>query len=582
MQMSFRFSPRPNRAREINWRPWGAAAFAEAVAADRPILLNLTAVWCHWCQLMDETTYSAAELIHLINDNLIPVRVDADQHPHVQDRYIAGGWPTNAFLTPTGEVLWSGTYVSPEQFAQVAAGVLEAWGERRDELKTEIERRRRALEAARGRHHVTGLVRREAADDVMSATIDAYDPRNGGFGTEPKFPYVDAIELLFTHGARDNPEYGRMADHSLDGMTAGELWDDAEGGFFRYATASDWSAPRFEKLLGINAAMLRIYSLGAHVRGRADWRDIAERTVRWVDDKLAQPDRLWAGSQAADNDYYARPVAERGLAPTVDTVVYTNYNAQWIRALASAGARLGNENWIASARGALDKLLESMAAPGDLLFHFQRPGEQAEIGFLLSDTLEAARAAVEVAQATGDAAYFNHAVRLVGGMEHALWAEDGGFWERTKDGEEIGVLRYREKPFDLNAECARLLNDLRLATGGSRYRALAERILALLSPQAGRYGVAGASYALAVDEFFEAPVQVIVTGGRDASAALRHAALQLPLVNRRVWSMPEGGRIGQLNFPAQSEAVAYISSSRGVSPPVSQPGRLQEALAALR
>src|SRR5262245_38098680 len=107
MPMSFRFSPRPNRADEIHWRAWNADAFAEAVKADKPVLLNLTAMWCHWCHLMDETTYSDHDLIALINDNMIAVRVDADQHPHVQDCYIAGGWPTNAFLTPTGEVLWS-------------------------------------------------------------------------------------------------------------------------------------------------------------------------------------------------------------------------------------------------------------------------------------------------------------------------------------------------------------------------------------------------------------------------------------------------------------------------------------------
>lgn len=579
---SFRFSPHPNRAREIDWRPWGAAAFAEAVSSDRPVLLNLTAVWCHWCHLMDETTYSETDLIRLINESLVPVRVDADQHPHVQDRYIAGGWPTNAFLTPTGEVLWSGTYVPPEQFAQVAAGVLGAWRERREDLKTEIERRRRALEAARGRHHTTGLVRREAADDVLSATLDAYDARNGGFGTEPKFPYVDAIELLFVHGARGNPEFLRMADHSLDGMIAGELWDAAEGGFFRYATASDWTAPRFEKLLGVNASMLRINALGAHVRGRDDWRAIAERIVDWVDDRLAQPDRLWAGSQAADNDYYAQPVGERGVPPTVDTVVYTNYNAQWIRSLAIAGSRLGRDTWVTTARTALDRLLETMAAPGDLLFHFQRPGEDPEIGFLLSDTAETARACVAVAEAAGEPAYLDHAIRLVGAMEQAYWAEDGGFWERTREADEIGVLRYRDKPFDLNADCARLLNDLSLATGRRSYRALAERTLAILSPQAGRYGVAGASYALAVDEFFEVPVQIIVTGSGEAAAALRNAALQAPVVSRRVWSLPEGGRIGQLSFPADAEPVAYISSSRGVSPPFGQPARLQEALTALR
>src|SRR5690606_40783264 len=97
MPANLRFAPRPNRANEIGWRPWGRAAFEEAARADRPVLLNLTAVWCHWCHVMDETTYSDPALIELINAELVPVRVDADLYPHVQDRYIAGGWPTNAF-----------------------------------------------------------------------------------------------------------------------------------------------------------------------------------------------------------------------------------------------------------------------------------------------------------------------------------------------------------------------------------------------------------------------------------------------------------------------------------------------------
>lgn len=580
--MPHRFSPRPNRAREINWRIWGAEAFAEAVAADKPILLNLTAVWCHWCHLMDETTYSSPDLIQLINDKLIPVRVDADQHPHVQDRYIAGGWPTNAFLTPTGEVLWSGTYVPEEQLSQVSMGVLGAWDERRAELNLEIDRRRKALEAARSRHHATGLVRREAADDVLSATIDAYDERNGGFGTEPKFPYVDALELLMMLGTRDNPDYLRIAEHSFDGMLAGEMWDEAEGGFFRYATAADWTAPRYEKLLSVNAGMLRAYALGAHVRSRADWKNVSVRIVEWVDRRLAQPDGLWAGSQAADDEYYAPPVAARASAPPVDDVIYTNYNAQWIRALAEAGARFGAAEWIASATHGLDTLLATMAAPGNLMFHYCRPGEAPQIGFLLADTAETARACITLAQVTGEATYLAHARRLVGGMEAAFWAEDGGFWERTKGADEVGVLRYRDKPFELNVECGRLLNDLAILAGERSYRGLAERVLAFLSPQAGRYGVAGAAYAVVADEFFEPPMRIVIAGTGAGAAELRNAALQLPIVNRRVWTMPEGGRVGQLNFTRQEAAVAYIASARGTSQPVSQPERLQEAVATLR
>src|SRR5262245_51379052 len=100
MTQSFRFSPAPNRAQDIHWQPWGQDAFSSASSADRPILLCLTAVWCHWCHQMDETTYSDATVIDRINDHFVPIRVDADQYPHVHDRYIAGGWPTNAFLTP--------------------------------------------------------------------------------------------------------------------------------------------------------------------------------------------------------------------------------------------------------------------------------------------------------------------------------------------------------------------------------------------------------------------------------------------------------------------------------------------------
>src|SRR5688500_763312 len=255
MPQQFRFSTRPNRAHEIQWQPWGKEAFANATAADRPTLLCLTAVWCHWCHQMDETTYSHAALIDLINQNFVPIRVDADQYPHVQDRYIAGGWPTNAFLTPTGEVLWAGTYIEAEQFVAVAESVRTAWSDRRAELGLEIDRRRKALEAARGRVNTIGLVRREAADDVLSAVQDAFDGRNGGFGTAPKYPAPEAIELLMLRGG-DHPDERRMAIQTLEGMVAGELWDPVDGGFFRYALAEDWTQPSQEKLLSVNAALL--------------------------------------------------------------------------------------------------------------------------------------------------------------------------------------------------------------------------------------------------------------------------------------------------------------------------------------
>ncbi len=565
MNQDFRFSPRPNRAREIQWRAWGAAAFAEAVAANKPVLLNLTAVWCHWCHLMDETTYSEPELIALINEQIVPIRVDADQHPHVQDRYIAGGWPTNAFLTPTGEVLWSGTYVAEDQFREVADSVLKAWRERHEELQIEIERRRKALDAARGRHHVMGLVRREAADDVLAATIDSFDPRNGGFGTEPKFAYTDAVELLYVHGLRGDADMVRMADQTLDGMLAGEL-RDADGGFFRYALQADWTEPRREKLLAMNATMLRCYAMGAVLRDRADWRQTAEGIVNWANTHLRRPDGLWAGSQPLD------------FAPA-DEILYTNYNALWIAALADAGARLGHADWVADAVRAFDRLVEHMRTNSGLFWHYRTPDGAVGDAQLLVDAADMCKACMQLTQATGDERYIAQAQAIVAAAEKLLWAEDGGFWDHARGKDDVAALRYRDKPFDANAEFARTLNELALLTGDRNKRALAERILALLSPQAGRYGMAAAEFALAAEEYFEAPPRIVVVGEGPAAEALRNAALRLPQPQRRVLTMPKGGRIAQFNFPAADQPVAYVVSARGASPAISESGQLEETLA---
>ena len=117
--MTFRFSPRPNRAAEIGWRPWGEKAFQEAQVADKPVLLAISAVWCHWCHVMDRTTYSDPDVAALINERYVPVRVDTDLRPDINDRYNQGGWPTTVFLTPSGHVLYGGTYLPAEQLIGV-------------------------------------------------------------------------------------------------------------------------------------------------------------------------------------------------------------------------------------------------------------------------------------------------------------------------------------------------------------------------------------------------------------------------------------------------------------------------------
>lgn len=585
MSESFRFSPRPNRAAEVRWRAWGAAALEEAAASDRPVFLHLTAVWCQWCHRMDENAFSDPEVIRLLNDEFVPIRVDADRMPHVQDRYIAGGWPTNAFLTPTGAVLWAGTYVEADALRTIARGVLEAWRGRRDELEAEIDRRTKALEAARSRQNAAGLVRHEAADTVLATLQDAFDARNGGFGNAPKFPSAEAIELLFARGVVDgNPDWLLMAERTLDGILAGTLHDEVEGGFFRYALEADWTSPRHEKLLEVNAALLSAFALGAHVSGREDWRAVAERVVNWAEGALRRPDGLWGGSQDADEEYYHLDEDGRRARPhpAVDLTLYADANAAWIRALADAGARLGRADWVARAERALEALLQRMVAPSGLVFHYAEPDSEPRLEGLLNDSLEVGRACLAVAQATGREDFVRQAARLADAMQDALWESGGGFIDHVPGPDDVGALRYRDRPFDRNAAAARLFLDLADVTAQRGYRAIAERILALLSPKAGRYGIAAAEFALAVEEFFDPPVRIAVVGDPEEAAPLRAAALSLPLPARRVWTLPEGGHLGAHVIDADDRPAAFVCGAKTCSPPIRDAAALGDAVLAVR
>src|SRR3989449_8198721 len=184
---TFHFSPRANRAHEIAWREWGEDAFAEATRSGKPILLALSAVWCHWCHVMDETSYSDAGVIGFINEHYVPVHVDNDQRPDINARYNMGGWPTTAFLTPEGEILAGATYVPPDQMKDLLPKVNVHWQSNRLEIAGKAQelrqRRQTAMSGARG--ELSG----RSFDDILRSGIENYDPVYGGFGAAPKFPH---------------------------------------------------------------------------------------------------------------------------------------------------------------------------------------------------------------------------------------------------------------------------------------------------------------------------------------------------------------------------------------------------------
>ena len=298
----------------IHWYAWGSAPFDAAREADRPILLDVGAVWCHWCHVMDGESYEDPALAEFLNANFVCIKVDRDERPDVDARYQRavqtlirqGGWPLTAFLTPDGDVFYGGTYFPPDGrygrpgFRTVLASVLEAYHGRRDQIGAQAAAIRRILteemdEAAAG-DVTAGLI--EQAEAQMARSFDA---RNGGFGSQPKFPHPGAIALLLArwHATR-SAGTRTMIDRTLQAMGRGGIYDQLGGGFHRYSVDAEWIVPHFEKMSYDNSELLRVYCDAYAAFGTDEYAATARGIVRWVREVLADPAGGYGTSQDAD------------------------------------------------------------------------------------------------------------------------------------------------------------------------------------------------------------------------------------------------------------------------------------------
>ncbi|MBS1127500.1 MAG: hypothetical protein H6Q93_1489, partial [Nitrospirae bacterium] len=260
---------------------------------------------------MDETTYSDVDVIAYINENFIPVRVDADMRPDIDGLYNQGGWPSTLVLTPEGNIVRGGTYILPEDMVSWLKKGVTAY---RDDRRGSGEKREKKPEQA-------GEAKPEKPD--LKRTVNnlrsAFDRQHGGFGMGQKFPNPEAIDFLLSAftGSGDE-ETKEIITLTLDRMAAGEIYDDIGGGFFRYATRSDWSSPHYEKMLDLNAGLVRNYASASLALGKDSYRMVLGGTIGYIMHNLYDPKTGgFYGSQDADEGYYTAKT-RGGPPPHVD------------------------------------------------------------------------------------------------------------------------------------------------------------------------------------------------------------------------------------------------------------------------
>jgi len=581
----FHFSPRPNRAHEIRWRPWGPDAFQQAAREGKPILLAISAVWCHWCHVMDETSYSDEQVISLINERYVPVRVDNDQRPDVNARYNMGGWPSTAFLTPDGEVLAGFTYVPPDQMRQALEQVSTHFRDSRGAIEAKVREiqagRQRAASSAGG-----GELSLSIVEAVLAAAGDAYDPVYGGFGSAPKFPHSDVLDLLLHVGQRrQDRDLVHMARKTLERMSGGGVFDHEWGGFFRYATNRDWSVPHFEKMLEDNSNLLRNLLRLYRVSGEETHADTARRVVEYVDRWLSDPKTgAFYGSQDADEEFYALSAAEREKvqAPYVDRTAYTSWNAMAASAYLEASWTLHRPDLADRARRALDFLWRECRAPEGGMYRFH-DGIPHQPG-LLGDQVFTARAFLDAFEVSAEPAYLERAEGLAALLvDRFADGDGGGFYDVWEGHETLGRLGMRQKPLAENAIAAEVFLRLGQLTRRPDYEEAARRTLEGFSGDEEVMGHFAAAYARVVDLLLDPPVEVRIVGdpAQPATAVLHVAALTLPVAARTVDVLHpsrDAARLEALILPAEPSPAAYVCHGTLCSAPVQEAGSLLAAV----
>jgi len=310
----------------VHWNEWGPEAFELATKQDKPILLDIGAVWCHWCHVMDRESYEDPSLAHVINEHFVPVKVDRDERPDVDSRYQAavsaisgqGGWPLTAVLTPDGKPFFGGTYFPRDDrygrpgFERVLLAMADAWKNRRTEALESAASVLAAIEHGESFAGRGGSLSLSIIDKLVESAIRQFDPRNGGFGSQPKFPHPAAVDLLIdVAGRTGNEDTRRAVTVTLEKMARGGVYDQLAGGFHRYSVDERWVVPHFEKMLYDNAGLLANYVHAFQSFVDPEFARVARDIIRWLDEVMTDRERggFYASQDADlslddDGDYF--------------------------------------------------------------------------------------------------------------------------------------------------------------------------------------------------------------------------------------------------------------------------------------
>jgi len=550
----------------LHWQPWSDGAFAQARAEHKFVLLDLEAVWCHWCHVMDDVTYRDPAVVRLLNQKYVLVKVDQDSRPDISNRYQDYGWPaTVVFAADGSEIVKRQGYLPPKLMSSMLQAIID------DPSPGPSIEKEASFRAA-----VDSVIK-----PVLLARIEAqyekqYDKPIGGWGFVHKYLDEESVEYAMRQGARNNAEYAKRATDTLHDAT--NLLDPVWGGMYQYSVGRHWTEPHFEKLISIQADALREYSLAYAQTQNPEDLGAAQSVHRYVTNFLTAPSAgVFFVSQDADlhdgqeNEAYFR-LSDAGRRaqgiPRVDTHVYARENGWMIAALCDYYAASGDDSALAQARKAAGWISVHRSLPGGGFRH----DDVDPAGPYLGDTLAMGQAFLALYNVTGDRQDLKAAVAAAEYIAvHFKPASVGGGFVTAQTPTDAA---YRPHPDrDENVALVRFASALALASGEERFRATAGEAMRYLAAESVALQPLSAGVLLANEDMTEAPIHVTVLGvARSPEVVALHTAALRSITSHEVIEMRDPADPSPLptsvTYPPLKRAALFLCTAQACSSPI--------------
>ena len=550
-------------AEGVTWQPWSEAVFEQARKESRFVLLDLEAVWCHWCHVMDDQTYHDDAVMKLIRDRYIAVRVDQDARPDLSRRYEDYGWPATIVFAADGkEIVKRSGYVPAQRFASMLEAVIKD--------PTPVMYRDSETPS---QFSASPLLPEDVRRALKKSFVDSHDFKLGGLLQQQKFMDRDSVEYALMLAASGDRQARGMAAQTLAGSL--NLVDPVWGGVYQYSTDGDWKHPHYEKIMFVQAEHLRLYSLAALALGDRRYLDAAKKIDDYTSGFLLSPDGAFYVSQDADlmkgrhgGDYFALSDSarrSRGM-PAIDTHLYARENGWMIQGLAAYYAAGGDATALRRAVTAARWTLDKRALPGDGFRH----DETDAAGPYLEDTLAMGRGFLALYQVTGEREWLRHAENAERFI-HANFASPVAGYKTAAAGSGAFVPLPQT---DENIMMARFANLLARYTGNDEYRAHAQYAMRfLVTREVALKRRTEAGILIADAELAGSPAHLTIVGAKGDAAALAlfAKAQRHPQGYKRIewWDRAEGPMPNaDVQYPALPRPAAYVCAQNRCSLPV--------------